>query len=204
DLRLSAAGKEDIAGQRKELTARSEEVQALLDKFSAAGESAFLALAEEKSELTRQLADKSNELKVKLGVATARSLKTDLQRLEQARTENNMTLQADEACAGKDLPAATDIANRLSRKDGEIEKSEEALEATEKKRPTDAEKRLLKINLENLRRKARESAAAFKDADELAREPTRDLQNDVKKDLDSKRSRQSRLHADVIEAEKKA
>jgi hypothetical protein len=202
-LRFSAAGKEDISGLKEKIRTAAEQTQALFKKFEALGEAAFLKSATEKENLQQALEKKKHELRAHLGGASIPGLRTDLERLLAARTENNMVLQDREACAGKHLPAAAEIANWCSDKRGEIRQAKEGLAALEEKRPSEAEKTLHQKNLEAIRKKAREAAAAFTDVDELHRPPSRELQVELRRGLERQRQQQAKRAEALLESEKK-
>src|SRR5262249_46214055 len=202
-LRIGVHGKEDISRHRDTIQNRSAQRAALLQRFAAQNETAFLDLAQEQNDLAGRLTDKRNELRLKVGNSSVAALKTELRRLEQAQSENNMTVQDKESCAGKYLPPAVEIKNQLSRKEGEIDQAKEGLGAAEAKRPTEAQQTLHGKTLAELRRKARQAASAFKDEDEPRREPSKRLLEEVKAALKEKRHEHERLTTALTEAEKK-
>jgi DNA repair exonuclease SbcCD ATPase subunit len=147
---------------------------------------------------------KKNELRVQLGNASIAGLKTDLERLTAARSANNVTLSDQETCAGKLLASAAEIDKGCAKKRGEIGQARDALRVLQDRRPSEAEKNLHRKNLDVVRAKAREAAAAFTGVDELRREPTKDLQAQIGRDLDSKRRAHAKLTSALLEAEKRA
>lgn len=202
-LRFSAAGKEDISGLKQAIQQATEEAEALFEKFAVKNEAAFQKSAKEKEQLQRALEQKKTEMRGQLGTATAAGLKSELERLQSARRDNNMSLQDREACAGKRLPPAGDIHHWCAQKQGEIQEAREGLAALEEKRPNEAEKDVHKKTLEAIRTKAREAAAAFTDADETHREPSRALQSDFRRGLERERHDQTKLASALLEFEKK-
>src|SRR5262249_3516615 len=151
-LRIGVHGKEDISRHRETIQNRSEQRAALLQRFAAQNEAAFLALAQEQNDLAGKLTEKRNEMRLKVGNSSLATLKTELRRLDQAQSENNMTLGDKESCAGKYLAPAAEIKNQLSRKEGEIEQAKEGLGAAEAKRPTEMQLTLHEKTLAELRR----------------------------------------------------
>ncbi len=201
-LRVSAGGKEDIARHKRLAQEKSQEIQTLFGTFAALDEAEFLGLAREKVELSQETAKKRNEIKLELAAASLDALRTDLERLTEARTQNNMTLKDKEACAGKILPTAGDLGTWRAQKNGEISQAGEALAALEKKRPGAPDRALLASNLETVRKRTRESVAAFKDADESQREPSKELQEEVRNCLKESREKLAELSRALIEAER--
>jgi len=197
-LRFTAAGKEDVAKLKGVIADNREEIGLLFQKFHVADEAGFFAQATARDELCDRLKEKRSLLKIQLGNATLASLRADVQLRELARIENNMSLKDREACAGKHLPPAAEINSWCGHKDGEIAQAKEALATLEEKRPTDPDRQLLTKNLETFRRKARESAAAFKDTDDRHREPVRELQKALRMVLEKRRGEQNTLNAALI------
>ncbi len=130
------------------------------------------------------------------------TLKGDLDQLHTARAQNEVTVAEKEAWAGKRLPPAVEIDRWVSQKHGEIQKANETLHGWEAKRPAPVERQLHKSNLEAVRTKAREAAAAFSDADETHREASKELRDEIHADLEAKRREQSRLNDALLSAER--
>lgn len=202
-LRLSARGKEDIVGHKSVVDSKSQQIAALFKTFAADTEAEFLHLAADKNELNEKLTKIRHEVQVRLGSSTLAGLQEDLARLQQARAENNMSLADKEACFGKHLAPAAEIKNWSAHKTGEISQAKEAFAELVAKRPGEAEVTLLKRNLEALRKQARHSAQAFKDADDLQREPSKTLQNEIRKSLKEKRGQYDMTSGALLDAEKK-
>src|SRR5262249_43063392 len=202
-MRFTAGGKEDLSGLKSAVDKAALETQALLEKFAADSENRFLALAKEKDEVKRALEEKRSAVRLQRGSSTLADLKIHLQSLAAARTDNKVTLRDKEACAGKHLSPAVEIDRWCVQKDGEIQQARDNLATLEEKRPVAAEKDLHRKTLEAIRKKARESAAAFSDADEMHREPRRELQDELRKILEKKRAEQSRLAQTRVDAEKR-
>lgn len=202
-LCFSAAGKEDISGLKEAIQKATEEIAALFSSFNVAGEAAFLKSAKEKEQLRQALEQQKSEMRRHLGGATPAGLKTDLQRLLAARSENNMTLKDRETCTGKHLPPAADINAWCAQKRGEIQKVREAIGVLEEKRPNEATKNLSKNNLEAIRAKAREAAAAFAAADEMHREPTPQLGEELRGRLERELQVQAKFSGELLVAERK-
>ena len=186
-LRFSAGGKEDISGHKKVCESTGREIHGLLEQFAVQDEAAFLAMAEQKDKLAKDLKEKKNELKITMGTGTLTGFRQELEELEQARGENQMTLKDREAWAGRVPFPATEIHARCSGKEGEIRQAREALLVQEEKRPFEAEKKLHKTNVEAVRKKCRASVSAFQDADDCRREPGKNLLKEIKTDLERKR-----------------
>lgn len=218
-LRLDAAGKENLSEHKRALAEHANQVDALLGTFSSplapstatppvparslgagSGVDSFLRLAAERDDLTRALEQARNELRILLSAATLDSIKPNLERLQQARRDNNMTATDQEACAGKVLPSARDADQWRAEKEGACKQAEENLAALEDKRPNDADRALLKRNLEALRKKARESAAAFKNADEAQRNPTREVLEELRRSLHKARKDHDQLNSALTRA----
>jgi DNA repair exonuclease SbcCD ATPase subunit len=202
-LQFAADGKEDISRHKRVIAANRKEIDTLFQEFAAKDEAAFLSQAADKEELSKSLKEKQQAHALQLGQATLAGLAGEMQLLQQARAENNMSLTDKEACAGKYLSPAGEVGRWSERKEGEIGQAKENLGALEEKRPTEADRKLLTTNLDTLRRKARESAAAFRDADDLHREPSRDLQKALRTALDKGRKEQAALTDSSLEAERK-
>ncbi|HMF17385.1 MAG TPA: AAA family ATPase [Gemmataceae bacterium] len=200
-LRFTAGGKEDISRHKRVWENNSEAIQGIFKQFACADEAAFLRLAEEKGNLEKSLKEKKNEWKAMIGGCTPADLRAEIDQLEQARAENRMTLQDREAWSGKVSIPAADIANQRSRKEGEIEQARETQAEKEAKKPTDTARNLHKANLEAVRKKCRESVAAFKDADDLHREPGKMLLQEIKSALEKNRAEFVTLSAARTEIE---
>ena len=202
-LRFSAEGKEDIAGLKEAIQHAKEETSALLQKFQAESETAFRKSAKEREQLQRELEQKRTELRNHLGAATLDGFKVDLERTLAARVENNMTLNDRESCAVKLQASATEINAACAQKRGEIGMARQGIAGLEEKRPNDAQKSLHQKTLEAIRTKARESATAFTDVDELHREPTRELLAVIRASLEGERQKQTKAAGALGDAETK-
>jgi uncharacterized protein YhaN len=201
-LRFTAGGKEDISRHKKTLAEREKEIAALFKKFAAEDEAGFFALAEEKVKLADEQREKRNALKAQLGSSTPAGLQMDLQLVEKARADNQMSLKDREACAGKNLPPAAELHRWCDHKEGEINQAKESLATLEEKRPAETERGLHLSNLEALRRRARDSASHFKDADELHREPGKELQKPLQKLIETRTAEQKFLAGELLESER--
>jgi DNA repair exonuclease SbcCD ATPase subunit len=202
-LCFTAAGKEDVSRHKRVVAGNQKEIETLFQRFAAKDEASFMSQGAEKEKLGQKLKEKRNALHVQLGNATLAAFRADAGLLENARAENNMSFKDKEACAGKYLSPAAEIGNWSSHKEGEIVRAKDNLAALEEKRPGEADRVLLTKNLETLRRKARESAAVFRDADELHRDPDRELQREVRVALDKKRREQGTLAEALLNGERK-
>jgi ABC-type thiamine transport system ATPase subunit len=201
-VRFVAGGKEDISGHKRTLANASKEITTLFRKFEVEDEAGFLGAAAERDDLNRNLEKMKQKLGSLLGRSSRAGLTTDLNRLEQSRVENNMTWKDKEACAGKFLPSAMEINNRLSSKEAEVQAAQQALASREETRLSDVEKTLLKKSLEAQWKKARESEAAFKDADEAHRDLRAELLGEVKRTLEQARKQKDASASKLTEAEK--
>jgi DNA repair exonuclease SbcCD ATPase subunit len=201
-LCFTAAGKEDLSGFKNAIQKATQELSALFQQLDVDDEAGYLRLAEESDLLRQSLERKNDDLKVQRRGATVASLQADLDQLQAARADNQMTLADKEACAGMRLPPASEIDRWSSEKHGEIQKVKEALTAWEAKRPDEAVRHLHKKNLDALRAKARDAAAAFTDADSLHREPGKELLVEVRTELETKRREQRRLTEAFVSAER--
>jgi DNA repair exonuclease SbcCD ATPase subunit len=202
-LHIRIRGKEDISRHRQSLQTQSSELHSLRKRFDAENDARFLELAQERTDLSAALDKIRSALKLKLGTSSLPALRGELRALEQAQTENNMTLQDKERCAGKILSTARNIEMQLSVwRDGKIRQATEAVREKAARRPTEADQELLRKNLAFFRKKAAQSAAAFKDADEAQREPSKALFDDNKTALRHKRQDATRRAAALTEVEK--
>jgi energy-coupling factor transporter ATP-binding protein EcfA2 len=202
-LHFTAAGKEDVSKHKRVIVANRREMDALLKKFSVKDEVAFLKLATEKEELNQKLKEKQTARKVQLGTFTSADLAGEVELLERARAENNMSLKDKEVCAGKYLSSASELEVWCGHKQGEIGQAKESLAALEEKRPNEPERVLHTNNLETLRRKSRESTTAFREADELHREPSRELLRALRTRLEKQRSDQTAFARGLIDVERR-
>lgn len=201
-LCFTAAGKTDISGFKNSIQQATEQRQMLFEQFDVADEAGFLRLATEGDKLKQSLDQKENELRVQLRGAAARTLKEDLEQLQAGRQQNELTLAAKEAYADKRLPPSPEIDRWSSEKHGEIQKVKETLAAWEAKRPEEAERRLYQTNLDTMGAKAREAAALFAEADDLHREPSKELRDEIHAELERKRREHARLTDAFVSAEK--
>jgi DNA repair exonuclease SbcCD ATPase subunit len=200
-LCFTAGGKEDISQHKRVWETNSAAIQGVFHQFQCADEAGFLRLAKEKEDLDKSLKEKKNEMKLMLGSSTVADIRSEITQLEQARGENDATLQDREAWAGKVAFPAADIDNQRSHKKGEIEQAQEILAEKEAKRPSETDRNLHKVNLEAVRKKCRESVAAFRDADDLHREPGKILLQEIKSSLEKSRAHLANLSATRTETE---
>jgi uncharacterized protein YhaN len=200
-LCFTAAGKEDISGLKDAIQQASQQRTALLEQFDVNDEPAFLRLAAESEKLKQTLDQKKTELRVQLRGSAAVTLKGDLEQLQTARTQNGVTLAEKEAWVDKPLPPASEIDRWSSQKHGEIQQAKETLHGWETKRPDAVVRELHRSNLEAVRTKAREAAAAFADADEMHREASKELREEIHASLETKRREQGRLTDALVNAE---
>ncbi|MFO0966596.1 MAG: AAA family ATPase [Gemmataceae bacterium] len=202
-LTFTAAGKADVLPLKAAAQTAEERSEKLLAKFDVKTMAAFLAAAEEKAQLQRDLTEQKSRLRDLLGPRTLDAVKGELQLTLAAQSDNKLTLSDKEAWTGKRLHAVADLKAWSERKQGEIQQAKENLRVLEERRPNDAERSLHKRNLETTRNKAADLAAAFTGADELQREPSAPLQNYFRTTLAAKRQELARIAAQLLEAEKK-
>jgi DNA repair exonuclease SbcCD ATPase subunit len=201
-LCFSAAGKADVSGLKEIIQKVGEQASVLLQGFGAESESDFRTSADEKDRLQQELARKRADLRQHLAGATVAGLKVELERAQQARVENKMTLEDREKCDGKALYPAVEIRRWCDEKRGEIREARDGVAGLEAKRPTDAEKNVQQRALEAIRTKAREAMAAFSDVDDEHREPTQPLGKQIRGDLQRERDGLNALQRALVEAEK--
>ncbi len=202
-LTFTAAGKTDVLPLKAAAQTAEEKSDKLLAKFDVKTKAAFLAAAEEKVQLHRDLNDKKTRLRELLGSRTVDAVQAELQLLLAAQAENKLTLADKEAWTGKRLPAAADLKTWSDQKQGEIQQARDNLRALDERRPSDAERSVQKRALEGTRNKAADLAAAFTSADDAAREPSPALQTQLRSTLAAKRQELTRIAAQLLEAEKK-
>jgi uncharacterized protein YhaN len=202
DLHFTAAGKEDIAALKDAAEKTMVQTQNLFATFQVQDEAAFRALAREKQQLQDTVKEKRPDLQIKLAGSTVAELRSQLQRLQAARKENNMSLKDQEAWAGKNLQSAEKLDRLCSTKNGSLETEQVNLANLEKKQPGAEEKNLHSQKLQEARDKAATSARAFIAADPEQRATTKELAELLQRQLSKAREDKRRIDEAVLVAEK--
>jgi DNA repair exonuclease SbcCD ATPase subunit len=186
-IRVLAAGKEDI-GALKRLSERSQaELHALFEEFGVTNARQFEQLLEEAIRLRGDLARAEGDVKAALKGASLLGLKADLQRAEEARAENAMTREDNEACRDRHLASAAEIETQLAAKKTEVRIAAGGIREQEEARPSEEDRSKLVSHLKETRRLAQNARDAFQDADQGLREPTEELLEQLRKTLDDRR-----------------
>jgi DNA repair exonuclease SbcCD ATPase subunit len=187
ELRVTASGKEDIAALKRSIERANRDLAGLFRKFGVKDEDGFSQLRAEKEELDNALQEVETKIERELRGETPALLQSELRAARRAQEENAVSAKDRQAYGPRHLGPAAEIEKKITRKATEIELAEKNLRALSGKLPTKEEKTELAGDLAAGRRQMDHAVAAFKDADEARREPSEQLLEKLRNQLEEKR-----------------
>ncbi|MCE9543963.1 MAG: hypothetical protein K8T25_00335 [Planctomycetia bacterium] len=192
-LEISVSGKEDVAGHKRRIESTQQEIRDLLTRFAATDRAALAVLANEQIQLKQELAKAQQELERHLAGENLDAFRIRLAQREQARVDNQVTEADRAACGRRHLASYSELEKKAIAKDTERDGYQGQIDKLLKQRPTAEDLQQLSAALIAARAGAANTHLAFQTADPHRRNPSVEVGDDLRQQLNVHRSEVRRL-----------
>jgi DNA repair exonuclease SbcCD ATPase subunit len=203
NLRLSAAGKADVAAVKRAMETVQQERAAFWSRFQVADAREFAALVEETRQLRERLAAAEKQRDQELKGATPAALRDQLANLEQELQALAVTDAERQACRDLLLGSAVELGQALAQKNGEVAAAQGLLRDRETRRPAPEQVAESKRQLVESSSAVRLALAALEQLDPTLTEPTEQHRKALDARIDSLRKAGDDLDSRIATADRK-